>query len=100
MSYSIIRTMTREEEPEQTILIIKRCKMDEQGISEEELNRLIQDMEQTPEDELEYLGDEDMDDENVDDIDEDDIDDDDEDINEDNLEESTDVKSKLKNLSC
>jgi hypothetical protein len=82
MSYSVIRSVAKEEEPEQK-LIIKRIKMEdreESGISEEELTKLMKDMENTPDDEMEYLGDEDLDDADVDEIaDEDEFSPDDED---------------------
>ena len=38
----------------------------DQGISEEELNQLLSDMDEMPDEELEYLGDEEMDDDDVD----------------------------------
>lgn len=66
---SVIRILSKanNEEPQETT-IIKRCNMSdfENDITDEELDQIIKDMEDTPEDELEFLGDEDIDDEEVD----------------------------------
>jgi hypothetical protein len=60
-----------DEEPQETI-IIRRCKMadldnttDDTEITDDELAQIIKDMEDTPDDQMEYLGDEEIDDEDV-----------------------------------
>jgi hypothetical protein len=104
MTYSVIKSVAKEEEPEQK-LIIKRINMEDRedsGISEEELTKLMKDMEETPDDEMEYLGDEDLDDADVDEIaDEDEFspDDDDDDIGDSDVTDSdTDDQAKSKLL--
>jgi hypothetical protein len=75
---SVIRIATIKPEPIKTI-IIRRCNNmeDLDGISPEELDQIIKDIENTPEDELEYMGDEEMDDEefNEDELEEDEMED-------------------------
>jgi len=75
---SVIRIATIKPEPIETI-IIRRCNImeDVDGITAEELDQIIKDIENTPEDEFEYMGDEGMDDEEVDEIDEDEMEDED-----------------------
>lgn len=107
MAFSVVRAMTRDEELEPKLIIIKRCKMEDrdQGISEEEINQLMKDMEETPDDELEYLGDEDLDDEDVDEVSEEDMTDDDDDVDDDepgsddDKDEEEDENKSLKKLS-
>jgi hypothetical protein len=82
---SVIRIATIKLEPIETI-IIRRCNTMEEaegitaeeleGITAEELDQIIKDIENTPEDEFEYMGDEGMDDEEVDEIDEDEMEED------------------------
>jgi hypothetical protein len=67
---SVTRVMSQinDEEPRETI-IIKRCKMLEEtntiNISEEELQKIIEDLESASDEDLEYVGDEEMDDTDV-----------------------------------
>lgn len=64
---SVVRMVSKEnnEEPKETI-IIKRCNMsDFEEITDEELEQIIKDLDSTPEEEMEYLGDEEADDEEV-----------------------------------
>jgi hypothetical protein len=77
---SVVRIMSQanNEEPQETI-IIKRCNMSENEITDAELEQIIKDLNETPDDELEYLGDEEIDDSEMDDTPEDEMMDDTED---------------------
>lgn len=67
-SVTRIMSQNNDEEPQATI-IIKRCKMPEEtntiNISEEELQKIIEDLESASDEDLEYVGDEEMDDTDV-----------------------------------
>ena len=67
---NVVRVMSKADEEPQETIIIKRCNMSdpENEITDEELAQIIKDMEDTPEEDMEYLGDEELDDEELDDI--------------------------------
>lgn len=74
---SVVRVVSQvnNEDPKETI-IIKRCKMpelDSSNISEEELNKILEDLDNAHEDDLEYMGDEDLDNDDVPEMSEDDM---------------------------
>ncbi len=58
---SIVRIVPQIDNQE--TIIIKRFKNMDNEITDEELTKIIQDMEDTPDEDMEYLGDEELDDE-------------------------------------
>jgi len=63
---SIVRIVPQIDNQE--TIIIKRFKNMDNEITDEELTKIIQDMEDTPDEDMEYLGDEELDDEEADDM--------------------------------
>lgn len=66
---SIVRITSQidNQEPKEIKIIKRYTNMDEldNEITDEELNQIIKDMEETPDEDMEYLGDEELDDEDA-----------------------------------
>lgn len=75
MLASVVRVVKKiDDEPIEQTIIVRRCnKMSEMELTDQELEAIMRELEDTPEEELEYLGDEEMDDEEVEEVDLDEI---------------------------
>lgn len=74
---SIVRITSQidNQEPKEIKIIKRYTNMDEldNEITDEELNQIIKDMEETPDEDMEYLGDEELDDEDSQDMSDEDM---------------------------
>lgn len=74
---SIVRITSQidNQEPKEIKIIKRYTNMDEldNEITDEELNQIIKDMDETPDEDMEYLGDEELDDEDAQDMSDEDM---------------------------